>query len=273
MARRRTHDEFVEEVKDLVGSDYSVTGVYINANTKLGMKHNVCGTEYKVYPNNFLKGSRCPHCAKENRRKTHEEFLNEVRSIYGDDYRLKSKYISQKDLIRVEHVRCGREYDFYPQNFLRELSLCRQCLQSSAYRATRRKPAEVFEKEVFDKVGDEYTVLVGYANSRTIVDMRHNVCGNEYKVLPASFLYRSARCPHCAMKVRTKRRRTQEDFVKEVNDKLGNDYEVVGKYIDRKTYVKLKHLPCGNEYSIVPPTVRRGWGKCPICKKEKSKGR
>ena len=44
--RKRTHDQFVKEVFDLVGNEYTVLGQYTNTDTKILIKHNICKHEY-----------------------------------------------------------------------------------------------------------------------------------------------------------------------------------------------------------------------------------
>lgn len=63
---KKTTKEFKKEVKDLVGKDYSVLGEYTGAKDYIRMKHNTCGYEYDVKPNEFLShGRRCPLCANQ----------------------------------------------------------------------------------------------------------------------------------------------------------------------------------------------------------------
>jgi len=61
--RKKTHEQFVQEVYNLVGDEYTVIGVYTNAKTKLEMRHNVCNNTYMADPSNFVNsGRRCPFC-------------------------------------------------------------------------------------------------------------------------------------------------------------------------------------------------------------------
>lgn len=56
--RRKTTEQFKREVFDLVGDEYKVLGEYEKSCIKIKIKHNVCGYEYDVIPNNFLAGNR-----------------------------------------------------------------------------------------------------------------------------------------------------------------------------------------------------------------------
>jgi rubredoxin len=60
----KTHDQFVEEVRE-ASDEYEVLSQYINNKTKVLLKHEVCGHQWKILPVNFLKkdGNRCPDCS------------------------------------------------------------------------------------------------------------------------------------------------------------------------------------------------------------------
>ncbi len=60
--RRKTNEEFIKEVYDLVGDEYEFLEDYINSQTKIKCRHNECRHEYHVKPANFLSGRRCPEC-------------------------------------------------------------------------------------------------------------------------------------------------------------------------------------------------------------------
>ena len=61
--RKKTDEEFKKEVYSLVKDDYNFLEPYINSNSKLLVKHNKCKNTYKVTPNCFLHGRRCPFCS------------------------------------------------------------------------------------------------------------------------------------------------------------------------------------------------------------------
>lgn len=64
MGRRKTHEEFIQEVESLVKDEYAVLGNYQGTTTKIKMRHNLCRHEYIVMPSSFLQGNRCPKCSK-----------------------------------------------------------------------------------------------------------------------------------------------------------------------------------------------------------------
>ena len=123
-----------------------------------------------------------------------------------------------------------------------------------------RKTTEQFKKEVYDLVGDEYTILGEYINNGTKIKVRHNKCEHEYDVTPGNFIFNGRRCPYCYGNMK----KTTEQFKKEVYDLVGNEYEVLGEYKNAVSKILMKHNTCGNEYLITPSNFLVG-ERCPKC--------
>lgn len=61
------------------------------------------------------------------------------------------------------------------------------------------------------------------------------------------------------------KRKTQEQFEKDVFDKLGPDYELLGPYPGGHGKVPMRHIKCGNEFlKNVHDIITKGSG-CPFC--------
>lgn len=117
MAKRKSNEEFKNEVYGLVNKEYMFLENYINTKTKIKCRHNECGYEWEVRPDDFLRGSRCPSCAG-NKKKTNKEFVEEVEAMVGNEYMFLEEYISSKDKILCRHNKCGCEWKISPNNFL-----------------------------------------------------------------------------------------------------------------------------------------------------------
>jgi len=193
--RKKTHEQFIQEVYDLYKDEYTVSGKYINTDTKILMKHNKCDNTWMSTPYDFLgKKSHCPECAKLNlsklKTKSSVQYKKEVFDLVGDEYTVLGEYTANNKSILMKHNKCGREYTVRPINFLRkEGNRCFDC--------TLIKSNKQYKKEVFDLVGDEYTVLGEYKTTKIKILMRHDICGYEYRVRPMEFLSGN-RCPKCA---------------------------------------------------------------------------
>ncbi|XZH34387.1 hypothetical protein ACSW8L_15865 (plasmid) [Clostridium perfringens] len=129
----------------------------------------------------------------------------------------------------------------------------------------RTKTHEEFVKEVKKKYSDEITIIDRYINAKTKILIRHK-CGYKYKVNPDSIL-RGHGCPKCAGVVK----KTTENFKKEIEEKYGNEYEVLGEYINCKTKILVRHNCDGchhHEWMIAPSDLLQNKG-CPVCSNQK----
>lgn len=189
MAKRKTHEEFVNEVFNQVKNDYKVLGQYVGTTTKIKIKHVKCNHEYEVRPYSFLQGKRCPNCFG-CIKKTHATFIEEVYSLVGDEYVVLGQYLNTATPIKIKHAECGTEYKVKPNNFLDNNRRCPKCFGNSV------KNTKIYKEEVFALVGDEYSVLGEYKKASLPCLIKHHFCGTAYKVTPNNFL-RGQRCPEC----------------------------------------------------------------------------
>jgi hypothetical protein len=261
MTKRKTDAEFKKEVFDLVGDEYIFLDPYVNANTKIKVKHNKCGHAYKVTPSNFLMGSRCPVCSLKvegkARRKTNIQFKKEVLDLVGNDYVFLDPYVNARTKIRVKHNKCGNTYKVIPSKFLNGRR-CPYCF------GKHKKTDAQFKKDVFDLVGNEYTFLDNYVNNHTKIRVKHNKCNNIYDIKPNDFLT-GHRCPYCSAGARRKvKGKTDAEFKQEVYNLVGDEYTFLDSYVNTHTKLRVKHNECGHIYEVAPSNFLSG-RRCPIC--------
>lgn len=253
MGKRKTLDQFKEEVKEFGNDEYEVlSSEYLNNKTPLEMLHKTCGFKYLVKPNCFLDGNRCPKCAGKVRKDT-DYFKQEVYDLVSDEYEIIGKYINSKTKITFKH-KCGNIFDMTPHSFLSG-QRCPKC-QHRSY----RKTTEEFKNEIYQLVGNEYTVESEYVKNSIKVTMKHHLCGHTYTVCPSDFL-QGYRCPHCYGNIR----KTQEEFKDIVKNSIGEDYQVIGQYKNMAEKILIKHLVCDNKYMVRPRDVVFHKSGCPKC--------
>ncbi|HGD0580605.1 TPA: hypothetical protein ACH354_002268 [Clostridium perfringens] len=193
MSKKKTHEEFVQEVKDKYGDEYEVLGKYVNNHTKIKVLHTKCEYEWKITPHNLLTGKGCPICGG-TKKKTHEEFVCEISEKYGDKYEILGEYINNRTKILVRHNKCGYGWEIKPNNLLSGQG-CPVCRKKESNQK-KTKTHEEFIKEIKDKYGDEYTVLGEYKGANIKIKVRHN-CGCKWYITPANLLSRKG-CPVCS---------------------------------------------------------------------------
>lgn len=223
MPKRKTDEQFKQEVFGLVGNEYTFLDRYTNNQTKLRVKHIKCGNIYRVLPSNFLKGTRCPYCRLKARgkarRKTNAQFKQEVKNLVENEYIFLDTYQGTDTKIRVKHNKCGYVYSVAPTIFLSG-KRCPNCFGNT------KKTDVQFKKEVYDLVGNEYTFIDTYINALTKIKVRHNKCNQVYEVTPAHFLT-GRRCPYCF----GKHKKTNTQFKPEVFGLVGNEYTFLDSLI------------------------------------------
>lgn len=102
---RKTDAEFKQEVFALIGDEYAFLDTYVNSRTKIRVKHNKCGHIYKVEPNSFIHGSRCPYC---NSPKG-ETIIIKILETLDINYEYQKTFDDLKDVQPLS-------YDFYVQD-------------------------------------------------------------------------------------------------------------------------------------------------------------
>lgn len=184
---------FKNELKELYGDKYICLGEYVNAKTKILLKHNTpyCQHEFMKTPDGMLnKKNGCPKCG--NRKGSdklfisHEEFCDRTSKLFNNEFEILSQYKGGKEKVTVRHIPCGRIYDRQAGDILQGKG-CKFC----GFGTT--KDTQWFKEKVYEMYQEEYTVLGEYISTDTTILMRHNKCGKEYSIRPIDFI-RGTRC-------------------------------------------------------------------------------
>lgn len=260
MARKKTHEEFINNVFELVGNEYAVLGEYQGNKIKIEMIHNTCKHHFMTKPNVFLSGSRCPKCARKLRKDT-DYFKQEVFDLVSNEYIVLGKYKNTNTKILFRHD-CGNEFEMTPHSFLSG-QRCPKC-QHRSY----KKTTEEFKQEIYALVSNEYELIGEYINNRTKVTLLHKECGNVYNVTPSDFI-RGHRCCYCYGNIK----KTQEEFEQLVYNMYKDEYTVIGDYINSGTKTEIKHNKCGNTWSVMPRDFLNNKSHCPECSYSKGETR
>lgn len=100
MPKRKTHEEFIEEMK-YINPNIEIIGQYVNAKTKIDCNCKICGHKWSPTANHLLEGYGCSNCANISRRKTHKEFVNEMKEV-NPNFTIIGKYQGDNKYIEVE---------------------------------------------------------------------------------------------------------------------------------------------------------------------------
>ena len=276
MAKQKTHDEFVKEVYDLVGDEYTVLSQYVTNSTKIKFRHNCenCDNyEYEIAPSSFTSAKkRCVKCRKirnsiSHNIKAHEKFVAMMFKKYGGDFEIMGEYKGSNENIKVKHITCGAELYVLPSNIANNKYGCKYCANVIKGK-NRVKSQSTFEKDVLCRLGEDYVVISEYKGVNEEVEIYHKSCNRRYNVTPAS-IYNGAKCIKCSRESGNKKRtKTNEEFLIQAYNQIGNEYTFLEEYgINSQEKIRVTHNVCGHEYSVAPNKFLMG-RRCPNCKSD-----
>jgi hypothetical protein len=234
-------------------------GIYKNVYTKIKILHNICGYNWDVTPNGILRGARCPKCAGLIRL-TIDIFKERVYKLTGSEYEVLGKYKNMNAKILMRHNVCGHEWMAIPSNFLGG-TRCSKCFGKF------KKTTDEFKREIYNLEKDEYEILGEYKNALKNILFKHNKCEHEFNMRPNSFL-NGQRCPKCSKRFRY----NTETFKDAIKELVKDEYSVLGKYVNNKIHILMKHNICNTEYNVNPNAFLRGC-RCPKCFESKGEQR
>lgn len=221
---KKTHDQFLEEVKNKFGNQYTILNKYTKSNEKIKAKCNYCGKITNKIANDFLRQAQCECINKNNSEKN---FLNDFNKRHQNKFKLLSEYSGYSEKIKIKCNDCGYEY-FVKATYAR--NVMSNCIKCSG---VLKKTQEEFEQQVEKISNGEYSVLGEYINDSTKIFFMHNKCFNMYQTTPNAFL-RGVRCPKCNYKGTSNKEQQLIDFIK--NNYNGtiilNDRKLISKELD-----------------------------------------
>lgn len=193
MPRRKTQEEFEQEILLKLGKDYKVLGKYINKNTKIEMIHYVCGNTFLKNPHDAsFKGSGCPYCNGNRNALYNEEW---VKSNTPAQYKYIDGYTKMSEKCQFYCLKCNSNFLQTPARLINEsIYGCGCC-------PTKKKTHEEFVAECGDAIKN-YDILSQYNGVDANIRMRHKKCGTEFDITPHSFIHKHDKlyCPICFYK-------------------------------------------------------------------------
>jgi hypothetical protein len=268
MPRKRTHREYKELIALKYGTTYKILAKYINSKSHINFFCEKCRQNHTMSARHLLTNG-CSGCGRKagsaKNTLTNSKFKELLRSVHGERIINLDKYIKRNVKIRFYSYDCNHEWEATPDSVLSGNG-CNVCSLERSIK-TRIKKDEVFLKEMYDLVGNEYDLLEKYIKSDTQIMFKHNKCNKEFSMTPHSFLS-GRRCPHCYGTPK----KTSEQFKNEVLKLVGNEYEVLSEYSGNKVKVTFLHTNCKDGKSYIfgmKPNSFLSGQRCPNCSPSK----
>lgn len=194
--RFKTHDEFVNQMS-VVNSSIMIVGKYIASDRKIACKCHKCGHEFSAYPGNLLRGHGCKKCANqsaaEKQRKSHDEFITNVKNILPN-IEVIGTYIRSQDTVKCKCLLDGYEWDAWPGHLVRGHG-CPVCAGNKVFAGyndiTTLRPDLV----KYFKAEDEAKNFTVYSNQ--YADLVCPYCGHTKNMIVGHLSKTGFACPIC----------------------------------------------------------------------------
>lgn len=195
------------------------------------------------------------------RKKTHEEFVNEVKES-NPNIVILGHYEGANTKVLCLCLKHNVEWYARPSNIIKG-SGCPIC-KKEKYRIKRVKTEEFYKQEL--SLNNPNIELIGhYEGMRKKALHRCIVHDYEWYVFPNNVL-KGHGCPICLReKIRDRNIKTNEKYVKDLGSANPNIISLE-EYKGAETNILHKCLKCGNEWMVRPSNLLSGKG-CPNCKK------
>lgn len=194
MSKRKTHEEFVNELKE-TRPNIKISGKYENCNSKLKCLCTVDNYEWESTPTKIrLYG--CPVCS--GKIITPEIYSKRLKEVHGDDIVLLGGY--KNITTRALHHCNIHNYDFqiYPYAALRGQG-CRYCAKDKLRKAALKSKDEAVQK-LYDMYGDEFELAEEYHGASEKHKFIHHFGNGNTHTFKTTFslLYLGEKCPYCS---------------------------------------------------------------------------
>lgn len=181
-----------------------------------------------------------------------EEFENKMIDKYGDKYTYIGGYVNSLSRISVRCNTCGSVMERTAATFLQR-GTCKECGNIN-----KRITHEEFERKIVNKFGNDFTLLSQYTRSCDIIKVRHNKCGTEYQI-EAGLLIQKGSCKFCQPeRLRAIFAKTKKEFVCQMRTLCGDEYSLLGDYVNANKPTLFKHNKCGSIYMAKPNGFLQG---------------
>lgn len=157
------------------------------------IKCKKCGEIYQMKSaRSFLEKEKKKVCRKCIPRDDTIEIGHKVMYLFEHTNKISliNKYTKIGDDLEIKCHHCGQIFKRKPRIFLKSQA-CPFCETFSKF-----KTKEVFEQQLIEKLGGEYTLLGDYTGTNETTLFRHNDCGFIFKSKPHTILGKTP-CPKC----------------------------------------------------------------------------
>lgn len=207
--KRKTTTQFEAEVYDLVGNSFDVLSGYTNRESRIGFRHNDCGSVFVRNARRFLENPVCVPCnAKSESEKRRLVRQSEIVEKFSASFII--EYLTDGEVPRMlaTHRECGVSIERSLSKFD---GICAHCSAEERYK-----------NNVMSRLGSDY-IFIRFTHRPELslpyqrgVELEHFDCGHVYET-SYSKIMEGSKCPNCVYS-------RGESAIKDVLDSLNLTY-------------------------------------------------
>lgn len=126
---------------------------------------------------------------------------------------------------------------------------------------SRKITQDEFKDRVMKIYDNSYKILSPYINKRSKVSVQHK-CGYTFDVVAGGFMYGKTKCPVCENNSTSL---TTEAIKIRIQNKYGDEYELLSDYKGSTNTITVKHKTCGNTSNVLVSNFLRAKCGCVHC--------
>ena len=193
---------FINRAKKIHGNKYDYSEVcYKTATHKVKITCKKCGHFWESLPHNHFNGSGCKKCQykklPQNKPKSHEWFLKEVKKIHKNKFEYIGQYKNHKTKIEIRCKSCGVVFEQRAGSHL-EGRGCKKC-QISKLPQNKPKPIKDFENECRKIHENKYEYCGDYKSGRKKIKIFCKKHKKWFKQNAGAHLLKKQGCPKCSL--------------------------------------------------------------------------
>lgn len=214
MAKVKTHIQFLADFynKNDNANNIEILEKYQGTKTKILCQCTICKHMWRATPSNLIQNKGCPVCFYKNKRKTHQEFIEEMEHI-NPNIEIHTEYYNRNTRIYCTCKICGNKWDAKAGNLLNGRG-CKKC-SNKHLSIIKRKSHEEFVRDLSKRNihFNTFEILDKYVGDDDKIRCRCKKCNYIWEVTPRS-LYQGHNCPNC---VKSRGEECVEQYLKKHN--------------------------------------------------------
>lgn len=183
-------------------------------------------------------------------------------------YILVSEYINNETKVLVKCKKCNNIFEVTPHQLKRKYTKG-HCPFCEITTKNTTKEQAIYKLNQIEDI-KEYKMISfdGFSPSTKGFELKHLKCGNIFRTNSDRFIKRHHRCPKCQHQSYAY---TTDEIKKKLFNEVGNEYIMIGEYVNEKTKVNLVHNKCGHSWNVLIRNFLDKGTRCPKCKEIISK--